>query len=194
MRILLIITLSYPLSLSSQPIVNILLANNSKPEQEAKAQLERLVRAFDLKNFIYTADIVIDEKTFIPHSHPKLTINARYLNDDNKQLATFLHEQFHWLEELNADKFDLTIKALRQQFPQVPVGNRAGARDEYSTYLHLIICDLEFQAMTLLIGEQEARKTLEAWQHYTWIYDKVLHDPFIRSVNSGYGLTLTGID
>ncbi|NJM35541.1 MAG: bifunctional phosphoribosylaminoimidazolecarboxamide formyltransferase/IMP cyclohydrolase [Rhodomicrobium sp.] len=32
----------------------------------------------------------------IPHSHPVLTLNTQYVEDDTAQTATFLHEQFHW--------------------------------------------------------------------------------------------------
>ena len=39
-----------------------------------------------------------------------------------------------------------------------------GARDEFSTYLHLIVCYLEFSAMKELLGEPKAREIMARWQ------------------------------
>lgn len=50
-----------------------------------------------MQRWIRTRDVVVEEKA-IPHSHPVLTLNTQYLKNDNALLATFIHEQFHWLE------------------------------------------------------------------------------------------------
>ena len=47
---------------------------------------------------------------------------------------------------------------------------------ERSTYLHLIVCMLELQAVTELLDEPRARQQLERWTHYTWVYRTVLTD------------------
>jgi hypothetical protein len=73
-------------------------------------------------------------------------------------------------------------------FPEVPSG-RVAARDEYSTYLHLIICDLELAAMQKLVGDAEARRVLGQWQHYTWIYNQVLNNSAVRAINEKHELT-----
>jgi len=56
------------------------------------------------------------------------------------------------------------------------VGGTAGARDEYSTYLHLLVCSLEQQAVARLLGEPKARQVMEFWaaDHYTWVYQTIL--------------------
>ena len=45
-----------------------------------------------------------------------------------------------------------------------------------STYLPLIVCSLELQALIELVGEARARQQLERWTHYTWVYRTVLAD------------------
>ncbi len=63
---------------------------------------------------------------------------------------------------------------LRALYPTVPTALPEGAMGERSTYLHLIVCHLELQALTALLGEQSARQQLQRWTHYTWVYRTVL--------------------
>jgi hypothetical protein len=74
----------------------------------------------------------------------------------------------------------------------VPSGAEGGARDAESTYRHLLVCDLEYQAMTSLVGEATARKTLAAMTHYQWIYDKVLSDARVREIALRHGFDASG--
>ena len=166
--------------------LRIRLVNGSDDERRTKEQLERLLAAHDVERWLFTREVLIDEKARIPHSHPVLTLNAR-LEDDAVQLATFLHEQFHWFVLEDQKRLAATTDAFRELFPEVPTG-RAGARDERSTYLHLVICDLELQAMTRLVGEEKARAVLEGWSHYTWIYEQVLANPEVRRINEQLGM------
>ncbi len=163
------------------------LVEGSESEELARSQLRRLVDQFDIDRWLFTNEVRIDDSQRIPHSHPVLTLNSRYLDDDLGQLATFLHEQFHWYAAERQGQVNSAIAEFRELFPDVPSG-RAGARDEYSTYLHLIICDLELAAMQQLSGDSEARRTLSRWQHYTWIYEQVLNNPAVRAVNEKNGL------
>jgi hypothetical protein len=52
----------------------------------------------------------------------------------------------------------------------------AGARDEYSTYLHLLVCYLEQQAILRILGELKAKQVMDFWatDHYTWVYQTVI--------------------
>ncbi|MEE8291959.1 MAG: hypothetical protein V3R80_10785, partial [Candidatus Tectomicrobia bacterium] len=99
--------------------------------------------------------------------HPVLTLNTRYLNDDTAQLATFVHEQIHWFlrNHLERAKTIAALTELRALYPTVPTQLPTGARGERSTYLHLIVCALELQALTELLDEQRARQQLERWNH-----------------------------
>jgi len=66
---------------------------------------------------------------------------------------------------------------LRRLYPVVPGASPEAARDEESTYRHLLVCMLEFDAVRQVFGEAAARRTLGGWQHYTWIYREVLDRP-----------------
>jgi hypothetical protein len=171
------------MSLQAQEI-KIHLQNGTIKEKSAKEQLEKIVKQYSdkISEWLFTNDIEIDENV-VPFSHPVLTLNCNYLDNDLKQLANLLHEQFHWYEVSKPDQREKAICDFKMLFPQVPTGGREGARDNYSSYLHLIVCDLELQAMTKVTGEEKARQILSEWTHYTWIYDKVLNDKRIREIN-----------
>jgi hypothetical protein len=168
--------------------LSIELAKGSDSEETARVQLLRLVDRFDVDQWLFTEMVLIDESQWIPHSHPVLTLNSRYLDDDLSQLATFLHEQFHWYAGTRQERIDAAVSDFKEIFPEVPSA-RVGARDDYSTYLHLIICDLELAAMQKLVGDAEARRVLGQWQHYTWIYDQVLNNSAVRAINEHHELT-----
>lgn len=169
-------------------VLTIELAEGSESEKAAHDQVLRLVDRFDIDRWMFTDTVLIDDSQWIPHSHPVLTLNSRYLDDDLSQLATLLHEQFHWYAVSRQNRIDAAISEFRLLFPDVPSG-LAGARDDYSTYLHLIICDLELAAMQKLVGDAEARRVLGEWKHYTWIYNHVLHNSAVRMINERHDLT-----
>lgn len=158
-------------------------------ERAAVAELQEVVRRYDVDRWTYTRHIFIDRDA-IPHSHPVLTLDTGKPGDPQVQLASFLHEQFHWYLESRPQNTDEAIAAFRKLFHDPPDGKGMAARNDESTYLHLIVCDLEFQAMTRLVGESRARELLAGWRHYTWIYRQVLDNPEIRRVNARYGLLL----
>lgn len=145
-------------------------------EQATKEQLNRLLKKYDLSKWIFTENVIVDYYTQIPHSHPVLTLNTRYLKNDEKLLSTFVHEQIHWFTSSNRNAVDKTVADFKTFYPEVPVGKGEGARDEFSTYLHLIVCYLEFSAMTELLGEPKAREIMARWRHYKWIYKTVLNE------------------
>jgi hypothetical protein len=53
------------------------------------------------------------------------------------------------------------------------------------------VCDLEYQAMTALVGEAAARETLAGINYYQWIYEKVLNDPQVREVALRHGFDVS---
>jgi len=145
-------------------------------EQATKEQLNRLLQEYDLSKWIFTQKVVVDYYTSIPHSHPILTLNTRYMDADERLLSTFVHEQIHWFADAKPDAVDKTVAEFKTLYPDVPVGKGQGARDESSTYLHLIVCYLEFSAVTELLGEPKAREIMANWRHYKWIYKTVLNE------------------
>ena len=134
-----------------------------------------MLRTYDLHKWLFTRDVLI-QSGVIPHSHPVFTLNTRYVDDDTAQMATFVHEQFHWFltDHVERAKTNAALTELRVLYPAVPTTLPEGAMGERSTYLHLIVCHLELQALTALLGEQSARQQLERWIHYTWVYRTVL--------------------
>ena len=162
----------------SQAKFEITLKNNTPAEAKTKEQLERLLKTYDLEKWIFTRKIEIDEKA-IPHSHPVLTMSARHLKDDELFLSTFVHEQIHWHFVINDKLTDEAFKDLKIMFPKVPDKGPEGARSEESTYLHLLVCYLEYRADRQILGELKAKQVMQFWttDHYTWIYQTVLDRP-----------------
>jgi hypothetical protein len=157
--------------------LEIRLHSGTPVEERGRDQLRRLLHTHDVRKWLFTRDVLI-QSGMIPHSHPVLILNTRYLGDDTAQLATFVHEQIHWFltDHLERVKTDAALTELRALYPTVPTALPTGASSERSTYLHLIVCSLELQALTELLGEPSARQQLERWTHYTWVYWTVLTD------------------
>jgi hypothetical protein len=151
---------------------------NDTGEIATKNQLQKIVKQYDVSKWIFTKKVLIDRDVQPPHSHPILTLNTRYLKDDELLLSTFVHEQTHWFYEEHDEQTKKAIAELKTIFPKVPVGFPDGARDEESSYLHLLVCYSEYQADKELLGELKARQVIEFWSnhHYMWIYKQVLSE------------------
>ena len=135
-----------------------------------------LVSEYNLEPYLYTKKINIESRV-IPHSHPVLTLNTRNAEFPQKILSTWLHEEFHWWTEMNGESTEEAIADFRIMYPILPqVG---GARNEYSTYLHLVVCFLEYKAVSLFLGKVKAREMLLEFatvdEVYPWIYNQILN-------------------
>jgi len=171
-----------------ESIIQVSLVSGTPEEQRARDQLLRILSTWDLSRWLFTHEARIDARA-IPHSHPVLTVNTRYLANDTAQAATFVHEQLHWFLARHRSATDAAIAELEHVFPGAPQGPPEGARDRYSTYLHLLVCLLEYDALSVLFDEGVARRTLEGWRHYPWVYEQVLERPqMIRPVLVRHGL------
>ncbi len=159
-------------------MLNISLKNNSKKEKDIKNKLINLLKKYDASKFIYTKNIIIDEDAQIPHSRPVLTLNTneKYGNNELMLLSVFLHEQFHWFEDINREKITSCIKDLVKKYPEVPVNLPEGAGTRFATYVHLIINYYEFWALGKLIGGNKAKEVIGNMKHYTWVYKTILKD------------------
>ena len=158
-----------------QTNLEITLKHGTPDEARTRDQLRRLLATYDVSPWIYTKSIVLDEQA-IPFSNPVLTLHTRHAKDDELLLSTFVHEQFHWFLAERREATEQAIADLRKLFPTVPAGGTAGARDEYSTYLHLLVCYLEQQADLRVLGELRTKQVMEFWatDHYTWVYQTVI--------------------
>lgn len=143
--------------------------------QETWQLMNGLTSKYDLTPYYFTRKIQI-EKFAIPHDYPILTINTRHNNEPDFLLSTFLHEQIHrFVSGPNELKTQNIVKELKKRFPEVPVGGVEGGRDKESTYLHLIVCWFELQAIKKYLGNSRAYEVIRKTDHYTWIYKQVLH-------------------
>lgn len=170
--------------------IEITLKHGSEDEQKMKARLQALIEKHDVSKWVFTRSVVIDERATIPYSHPVLTLGTKS-DDDLQLLSTFLHEQLHWFEDQKPKEVEKAIAELRCLYPDVPKRGPEGAKDEYSTYLHIIVCLLEYDAMRDVVGEKTAKSVMEYWttHHYRWVYRTILADePKIRPILDKHGL------
>ncbi len=180
-------------------------------KKKARQQLRRLLSEYDLDPWIITQDVQIKVGED-PHSHPILTLNTKYLNDDVKQLSIFLHEQAHWLPDA---KREAAIPDLRSLYPEIPgLPDTEGLSNEKrrkvedlasKTYNHLIVAWAELDAMTELVGEEQARRTFKEKvddlttepysaleKRFRWYNNRVLKDPQeIGAVLAKHDLVIT---
>lgn len=167
------------------------LGNGSAAEAVIASELRAALRSLDLEPWIRTRSVLIDQNQ-LPHSHPVLTIHTRSIGDERGLVATFVHEQLHWLEvEPWLSAFRSAMEDYEALYPEVPAAANGGARDTRSTYRHLLVCDMEYQVVTALFGEESARETLAAYTHYEWIYEKVLNDSRVREIALRHGFDVS---
>jgi hypothetical protein len=135
-----------------------------------------LRQQYDLRRFEFAKHVRV-APTEIPHSHPILTLNTQLFNPD-EILCEYLHEQMHWYEEMSgcAKVESPLIAALKSRYPQAPIEPPEGARDEYSTYLHLLVNWLEIEAASQFLGAKRAQEIAQNKRYYRWIYRTVLSD------------------
>ncbi len=176
-----ILTLAIPLLFLSRfalADVEIALANGSEKEQMKRVQILRIIEQYDLSKWWFTDKIVIDESVRSPFSHPVLTLTAAMPNNDPAGLSQLLHEQIHWFEDARVSAVEKTISTLRNMYPSVPVGYPNGARDEFSTYLHLAVGVMELDALVELLGKEQGEAVIatNGKYFYKWIYNTVLKD------------------
>lgn len=168
---LLAVTLS-----AETPKLNIRTKNGLPMEEQRKQQMERLARQYDLHKYTITRDILI-ERGAINHSYPVLTLNLRFLDNDDLALSAYVHEQGHWyLMERNRLNNPSLFNDLHRTFPNLDYQVPEGDGELKSTYFHIAVCMLEWQAMEELVGPERARKVIEWKQrdHYKGIYALVL--------------------
>lgn len=157
------------------PLLTIIELHPNRWTALTRQNLDHLMQVYDLKPFLFT-NVVHIQSRVIPHSHPVLTLNSRHAEAPNKLLAVFLHEQLHWWLEPKSQEVDLAIKDLKKIYPKLPTAGVAS--DPHSTYLHLVVCFLEYRALAHYLGKKETTKIfkeiIEVEKVYPWIYTQVL--------------------
>ncbi len=151
-----------------------------------------ILSRYDLDKWRFTNRVRI-QHFVVPHSHPVLTLNTRYLDDDSLALSTYLHEQLHWFVWRRNPRKRRAIRELRERYPSAPVGHPQGSENAYESYLHYLVCYLEYAALTEVLGPDEARRVFDFWctDHYREIYKTVLRDAaVIGEIVARHGLDL----
>ena len=159
------------------PKLNIKTKHGFPMEEQRKEQMERLARQYELKKYTITRDIVI-ERGAMNHSCPVLTLNLRFLDNDDLALSAYVHEQGHWvLMERHRAENPALVEDLRRTFPNMETRVPDGDGELRSSYFHIAVCMLEWQAMEELVGLERARKVIEWKQgdHYKAIYSTLLN-------------------
>ncbi len=177
--------------------LNITLNSNAPNEQTAMKLLEELFVKYDLGRYSYTKRIFI--KSFsVPHSHPVLTLNTKHIQNPDRFLSTYLHEQIHWFFSLehNQKSVENFIKFMREQYPVVPDEQNGGAQNIRSTYLHFGVCFYELELLAELIGHDKA---IDVFRNnddiYFWIIDQVLqNNDLIKNVLIKAGLPWQNVE
>ena len=159
------------------PKLNIRTAHHGPAEEQRKEQMLRLAAQYDLKKYTITRDIVI-ERGAINHSYPVLTLNLRFLDDDDLALSAYVHEQGHWyLMERHRAENPRLLADLQSAFPNLEYRQPEGDGEMKSSYFHIAVCMLEWQAMEELVGPKRAQRVIEWKQrdHYKGIYALLLN-------------------
>lgn len=179
-RILIIATIALLVAArveAQTPKLNIKTKHGLPMEEQRKEQMERLAKQYDLKKYTITRDIVI-ERGAMNHSYPVLTLNLRFLDNDDLALSAYVHEQGHWvLMEWHRAENPALFEDLQRNFPNMETRVPEGDGELRSSYFHIAVCMLEWQAMEDLVGTERARKVIEWKQgdHYKAIYGTLLN-------------------
>jgi len=173
------------------PKLNITTKNWSAGEQKRKAQIQRLADQHDLTKYTITRDIVIDQ-TAINHSSPVLTLNLRFLDNDDRALSIYIHEQAHWLlmTRYHTQTRDMFAE-LARLYPNIRINPPYGDGNTRTSYMHLPVIMLEWQALEELIGAKRARAVLEykLQDNYKDLFTTVLdHRPQMEEFLKRYGV------
>jgi hypothetical protein len=165
----------FSLSAFAADAIDIQTSHHSARELQEKAELEQLLKKYDVSKYTFTRTVVIEERA-MNHAFPTLTLNVHFLGSDDELLSSFLHEQLHWYLAQHRLAMEDAVRRLKQMYPHAPVGLPEGADTEYSTYGHLIDCYLEIQADRELIGRERTDRVIKDKPWYTWIYKTILRD------------------
>jgi hypothetical protein len=153
--------------------VDVRPVHGSEREIAAAAALREVLAEHDLRRWMFTDLVLVDEEIRGGFSHPLTISPGMLLRRPAGALAAFLHEQLHWLDCPGID--DATTEAS-ERWPDPPPPP-AGCRDAESTWLHVTICALEYQSLSDVLGPPAAAAELAQRLHYGWVYRQILDDP-----------------
>jgi hypothetical protein len=172
--------------------IQIIEINSNKWTNLTRNNLEQLFKIYDLSPLLFTKEIHIESRV-VPHSHPILTLNTKYAEEPYKLLSLFIHEQLHWWLDQKTEEIIKAKAELKILYPSLPdVGI---AKDTESTYLHFIICSLEYELLIHYLGLKQANIILKDLIYkdkiYPWIYKEVYKNfKELKILNKKYDLKI----
>ncbi len=172
--------------------IQIIEINSNKWTNLTRNNLEQLFKIYDLSPLLFTKEIHIESRV-VPHSHPILTLNTKYAEEPYKLLSMFIHEQLHWWLDQKTEELIKAKAELKILYPSLPdVGI---AKDTESTYLHFIICSLEYELLIHYLGLKQANIILKDLIYkdkiYPWIYKEVYKNfKELKMLNEKYDLKI----
>jgi len=154
--------------------VDIRTAHGTAAEHAGSDALRAVLAGHDLRRWMLTDLVIIDEAISGGLSHPLTISPALLVRRPALTLTTFLHEQLHWLEGPGSDYASAEAST---RWPDPPSFSEGGARDPASTWLHLSVCALEHRSLSELLGPSAAAAELRQHAGYSWIYGEILASP-----------------
>jgi hypothetical protein len=153
--------------------VDIRVAHGSEAEHAAAAALAAVLAAYDLRRWMFTDVVTVDESVRGGFSHPLTIGPPRLTRRPAMALTTFLHEQLHWIEGPGTTSATAEASERWPDPPPLP----AGGHSAQSTWLHMSVCALEYQSLSELVGQAAAEAELAQHVSYSWLYEQILADP-----------------
>jgi hypothetical protein len=148
-------------------------AHGSAAEQEGATALRAVLDTYDLRRWMLTDLVIIDDTIVGGFSHPLTISPPRLIRRPALALTTFLHEQLHWMDVPGTDS---ATDEASKRWPDPPPPP-AGCLSAESTWLHMSVCALEYQSLAEIIGAPAAAEELAQHTVYSWLYGQILANP-----------------
>ncbi|MGO9439376.1 MAG: protein kinase domain-containing protein [Terriglobales bacterium] len=160
-----------PVTAGNEPLLDLHTKGGTRCEEQTRQAIEHLAKTYNLAKYTITSDIMIEQGA-TPHSYPEMTMNCRFLSDDDLLLAQYVHEQGQrMLMERHRGQIQQLSADLQRLVPKLKADPAQGDAKR-GAYLHLAAIMLEWQGLEDLIGPQRARGVMERKQreHNNAIY------------------------
>lgn len=151
----------------------------SEAEEHTAGTLRDVMARVNCERFILTPDVVIDEVVRGGRSHPVMTLGTGFPHE-GALISTFIHEQMHWWSLMcpgSVDERGTRVEAeLLERFGSLPEEPPEGAGSMESNLIHLHVCWLELEALTILFGDEWALQRARRQPSYKAIRGAVIED------------------